>query len=116
MRVLALLLLVPLAACGKGSAFDQGFRESYKTKFVQSCVTSANQAALSAGNAGAGGDFTRLCGCTADKLLAAHSATELMSGPPEAEQLAALQQCQREGGAPVPEASGRPGVKGLHDI
>ena len=138
MRYFAILPVLLLAGCGGGtgggqsgggnlsSAFEDGFRSSYRTKFVESCVTSANNAAQQAGNGGAGVDFTAVCGCAADRLLATNTVSQLMSGPSEADQRAVMQACVEGGGqAPAPEASATPepqpsarpnGPRGLHDI
>lgn len=135
MRHAAITAFLLLAACGGGtgsstsngnltSAFEQGFRSSYRTKFVGSCVTSANAAAAQSGSPMAPvQDFPKLCGCAADRLLATKSISELMSGPPQSEQMAVMQACVASGGeapAPVqpdPLPSARPsGLKGLHDI
>lgn len=106
--------LMLLAACGKGAggnetagnasaggnlsaAFDDGFRSSYRTKFVESCTTGAKSAAERSGNAAAAAlNYTPLCGCAADKLLATKSVGELMRGPSEADQLAVTQACVKE--------------------
>ena len=110
MRHLAITAcLTLLAACGKGaggnasasgnisSAFGDSFRQSYRVKFVDSCATGAKQAAARSGNpAAAGLDYLPLCQCAADRLLATHTVTELMSGPSQAEQAAVTQQCLKE--------------------
>lgn len=118
MRTLALALpLALLTACGGAktattnttittntqtaatgdSAFDRGFKSSFRTKFVESCNNGAHAAAAKAGNAKmASADFTPLCGCAADKLLATKSPTELATGVPQADQIAVTQQCAKE--------------------
>ena len=101
--------LMLLAACGKGAggnetaggnlsaSFDNGFRTSYRTKFIESCTTGAKSAATRSGNAAAAAlNYTPLCGCAADKLLATKSVGELMRGPSEADQLAVTQACVKE--------------------
>ena len=83
------------AVAGGGSAFDGSFRASYRAKFIQSCATGAKTAA--AGNAKlANADFTPLCGCAADKLLASKQVSELMRGVSPADQAAVTQQCLKE--------------------
>lgn len=77
------------------SSFDTGFRTSYRAKFVESCVTGAKQAATRAGST-ATIDFTTVCGCAADKLLATKSVAELMRGPSQADQIAVTQACLKE--------------------
>ncbi|WP_425230391.1 hypothetical protein [Sphingomonas sp.] len=77
--------------------FDQGFRTQYRTKFADSCTTSAQAAAARQGGAAAAAmDFPAICGCVADKLLATKSVAELMRGPSAADQTAVMQQCVRE--------------------
>lgn len=66
--------LVLLAACGEGSAFDQGFKKSFREKYVENCTKSAS-AAAPAGQTAI--DFAKLCGCTADKVMEGRGATEL---------------------------------------
>lgn len=79
------------------SAFETGFRQSYRVKFIETCSTGAKQAATRSGNAAAADlDYTPLCGCAADRLLSTKSVAELMRGPSEADQLAVTQQCLRE--------------------
>lgn len=77
------------------SSFDTGFRSSYRPKFVESCTAGAKQAATRAGNTAAI-DFTTVCGCAADKLLATKSVAELMRGPSQADQVAVTQACLKE--------------------
>jgi len=95
MRIIAATLIImalPLAACGKGSSFDEGFKKSFREKFVQNCSTAA------AGAAPAGTitiDFPRICGCTADRLMKDRSATQLVNIP-EADQQTALKACVAE--------------------
>jgi hypothetical protein len=77
MRIIAILPLaglVLLAACGEGSAFDQGFKKSFREKYVENCTKSATSAAPAGQTAI---DFAKLCGCTADKVMEGRSATEL---------------------------------------
>lgn len=82
---------------GLTSAFETGFRQSYRVKFIETCSTGAKQAAARSGNSAAADlDYTPLCGCAADRLLATKSVAELMRGPSEADQLAVTQQCLRE--------------------
>lgn len=80
-----------------GSAFETGFRQSYRVKFIDTCATGAKQSAVQSGNTAAAGlDYAPLCACAADRLLATKSVAELMRGPSEADQLAVTQQCLRE--------------------
>lgn len=79
MRVVSmmpLLGLVLLAACGEGSSFDEGFKKSFREKYVENCSKSASSMAP-AGQTKI--DFAKLCGCTADKVMEGRSATELAS-------------------------------------
>lgn len=97
--VLAVALLLPITACGEGSAFDNGFRESYRAKGIESCVGGARSAA---GAGGAGTDFQRLCECMIDELMEGKSARELMSPPDAQEEQRVADQCIAEvqGGKP----------------
>lgn len=79
----------------QASSFDTNFRSSYRPKFVESCTTGAKQAATRAGSTAAI-DFTTVCGCAADKLLATKSVAELMRGPSQADQIAVTQACLKE--------------------
>lgn len=104
---LALIAVTLLAACGKqqsgaasgnlSSAFDDGFRKSYRTRFIETCTTGAKTAATRSDSAAAANlDFNPLCSCAADRLLATKSVGDLMKGPSEAEQAAVTQQCLKE--------------------
>ena len=66
--------LVAIAACGQGSAFDNGLRDSYREKALSSCVSGARSAAP----AGVTIDFDRVCGCAIDRHMEGKSGTELM--------------------------------------
>ena len=72
-RMAAIALILTLAGCGKGSAFDEGFKRSFRTSFVEKCVAGAHSTAA----AGSTVDFPRICGCTADKVMADASASDL---------------------------------------
>jgi hypothetical protein len=97
-RGMALAALVLLAACGKSGgnesntsitgAFDEGFKKTFREKFVEQCVSSAQGATK-----GVAVDFNPVCTCSADKLLATKSVSELMAGPTAAEGQAVMQQC-----------------------
>lgn len=90
----AALVLLPLAGCGQGSAFDEAFRNSYREKGVQTCATQARTAMAQSGRAApAGVDFDRICACAVDRIMAGKSARELMSPPDDATQRAAVEQC-----------------------
>ncbi len=91
------LTLLLLAGCGSGGpvgnstdAFDKGFRDSFRPKFIAQCQAGAQA------SSGTQKDFTEVCGCVADKLLATKSARELMSGPPEDETKRLAAQCVQE--------------------
>ena len=110
MRVIGLLLLASLAACsGKGAggnaagdtasantqggvtgAFNQGFAKGFREKFVAQCVSQATAATPIKV------DFTPICGCSADKLLATKSPTELMKGVSPAEAQTVTAACVKE--------------------
>lgn len=98
--IAAAALLLPLAACGEGTAFDNGFRESYREKGVESCVTEARR---TAGANAAGVDFQPICECMIEKQMEGRSAAELMSGLSDAEHQRIADQClaeQQAGGKP----------------
>jgi hypothetical protein len=84
--------LAALAACGEGSAFDNGFRTSYREKAVEGCVTGARSAAP----AGVSVDFQRVCACAVDRHMEGKSATELMRDDDQAAAQRATEQCLRE--------------------
>ncbi|MBX3561222.1 MAG: hypothetical protein KF780_05355 [Sphingomonas sp.] len=67
-------VIVLLAACGPGSAFDNSFRESYREKAVEGCVQGSRAAA-----APAGVDFQRICECAVDRHMTGKSARDLMN-------------------------------------
>ncbi len=119
MRIIGLLLLASLAACsGKGAggnsaagdtasastqggatgATNQGLAKSYRDNFVAQCVSRAQATTpLKV-------DFTPICGCSADKLLASHSPTELMKGVAPAEAQAAAAACAKEHPITLPKS------------
>mgnify|MGYP006196126921 CR=1 FL=1 len=68
--------LVLIAACGQGSAFDNGLRDSYREKALSSCVSGARSAAPT----GVAIDFDRVCGCAIDRHMEGKSGTELLAG------------------------------------
>lgn len=84
--------LSALAACGEGSAFDNGFRASYREKAVEGCVTGARASAPP----GVSVDFQRVCACAVDRHMEGKSATELMQGDDQAAAQRATEQCLRE--------------------
>lgn len=108
-HVATIVCLALLAACGKSaggneaagnsvsSSFENGFRTSYRTKFVESCTTGAKSAAQRAGNVAAAGlNYEPLCGCAADRLLATKTMAELMRGPSQQEQAQVTEACLKE--------------------
>ena len=96
MRILftgaACAMTIPLAGCGEGSAFDNGFRTSFRENAVTSCVT----ASRSAPNASRF-DWQRLCGCAIDRYMNGKSSSDLRSANPEDPALRAnAEQCAME--------------------
>ncbi len=73
--ILTIASLAALAGCGEGSAFDNGFREAYVRKGVDTCV----QAAQRGGAAGTAIDFRQLCTCAIERHIEGRSAIELMT-------------------------------------
>jgi hypothetical protein len=86
----SLVAIAPLAACGEGSSFDNAFRESYRTKGIESCVASARATAPAGVDAAA---LQRICECTVERSMEGKSATELMSPPDPADQDRIIRQC-----------------------
>lgn len=72
------------------SAFDRGFVNSFRPKFVESCRAGAQR------TSGATTDFTAICGCIADKLIATKSVHELMANPSQEEIKSHAEACARE--------------------
>ena len=103
MRLLPLFAALPvLAACGEGSAFDNGFRTSYRERAVESCLTGIRAGAP----AGVRLDFRRVCECAVDRHMEGKSSTELMSGEDATATQRAAEQCvieeaRRVGGGAV---------------
>lgn len=83
--------LVLLAACGEGSTFDNSFKQSFRTKGIESCVSGAQ-----AGARAAGVDFQAVCECMIDRTMEGKSARDLMSPPDEAEQQRIASRCVAE--------------------
>jgi hypothetical protein len=93
-------MILVLAGCGEGSAFDNGMRDGFRQTAVESCVTSSRGSPMPAGF-----DWQRLCGCAIDRYMAGKSTTELRNANPSDPALrAATQQCAMEqmGSATVP--------------
>lgn len=86
----ACALALPLAGCGGPS--ENEMRASFRTRAVDSCVSSAR------GSPQAGQfDWPRLCGCALDRFMAGKSASDLESADPHDPALrAATQQCATE--------------------
>lgn len=96
MRILftgaACAMTITLAGCGEGSAFDNGFRTSFRENAVTSCV-SASRTAPNASQF----DWPRLCGCAIDRYMNGKSSSDLRSANPEDPALRAnAEQCAME--------------------
>lgn len=95
MRLLPLVTLAALpvlAACGEGSAFDNGFRTSYRERAVESCLSGIRAGAP----AGVRLDFRRVCECAVDRHMEGKSATDLMGAENQQQTQAAAEQCVME--------------------
>lgn len=86
-----------LAACSSNgpagnssSSFDKGFIDSFRPKFVAQCQEGAQK------TSGTTKDFSVVCGCVADKLIANKSVGELMTGPPQEDTKRYADECFRE--------------------
>ena len=96
MRLLPILTIAAaasaLAACGEGSAFDNGFRTSYREKAIGSCSAGARAAMP----AGVQVDVQRVCTCAVARHREGTSASDRMGNDdPQAAQ-AATERCLRE--------------------
>jgi len=87
-------LVTLLAGCGEGSSFDSGFKDGFRNKFVSSCAISARSNAPP----GVTVDFDRICSCTADKVMANKSTSEIMSYQPGEDAKTMAVQCMAEQG------------------
>ena len=81
-----------LAACGEGSAFDNGFLTSYRQQAVEGCVNGARGAIP----AGVQVDVQRICSCAVDRHMEGKSASDLMGSDDQQAAQAATEQCLRE--------------------
>jgi len=86
-----------LAACSGGgpagnssSSFDKGFVDSFRPKFIAECQEGAQK------TSGSTKDFSVVCGCVADKLIANKSVGELMTGPSPEDTKRYAGECFRE--------------------
>jgi hypothetical protein len=86
-----------LTACSSGgsagnssSSFDKGFVDSFRPKFIEQCQAGARQ------TSGTTKDFSVVCGCVADKLIANKSVGELMTGPSQEDTKRYADECARE--------------------
>ena len=92
-------MIVSLAGCGEGSAFDNGIRSQFRETAVQSCLSSSRSAPANVRM-----DWPRLCGCAIDRYMANKTTTELRradaSDPAlrQASQQCALEQVNAGGG------------------
>lgn len=76
----ALIPALLIAGCG---ASEQGIKTAYREKFVANCVTSATKALPAAMRVAGTEAANKVCGCTADKVIADTPATALASVAPE---------------------------------
>ena len=100
----AAAMVLASAACGEGSAFDNGIRDGFRRTAVESCISSSRGTPMPAGF-----DFERLCNCAIDRYMEGKSGADLRRADPSDPALrAASQQCAIEqmGGAPAPAAGG----------
>lgn len=102
--MIAVAALVLLQACGGAGVdnssgngqggltqgFDDGLRTAFREKFVAECVKGAQTTSHSTI------DFTPICACSADKLMAGKSATQMLTGPTPKESEAAIGACVKE--------------------
>jgi hypothetical protein len=85
-------IVLSLAGCGEGSAFDNGIRDGFRRTAVESCVSSSRGTPMPAGF-----DWERLCGCAIDRYMEGKSGSDLRSADPSDPALrAATQQCAME--------------------
>lgn len=68
-----------IAGCG---ASEQSLKTAYREKFVANCVTNATKVMPAAMRVAGGEAANRVCGCTADKVMANTPASELASIDP----------------------------------
>jgi hypothetical protein len=86
-------MIVTLAGCGEGSAFDNGMRAQFRDRAVESCISSSRTGAAATVHF----DWPRLCGCAIDRYMAHKSTADLRSADPSDPALrAATQQCAME--------------------
>ena len=91
------LAMLILAGCNGGgsagnssSSFDKGFVDSFRPKFIAQCQEGAQK------TSGSTKDFSVVCGCVADKLIANKSVGELMTGPSQEDTKRYAGECFRE--------------------
>ena len=78
--ILAATLLLALACCGEGSAFDQNFRNGIREGGVNACTRDAREALIAAGRltAAAEADARTMCACIVERTMASASTSELV--------------------------------------
>jgi hypothetical protein len=91
---LSLVLLLPVLAALSGcdtKAFDDSFKTSFRKSFVENCVTAARK------SSGTSNDFSPICGCVADKLIAqsANSKDLLVNSASDEKNAEAVRQCRK---------------------
>jgi hypothetical protein len=94
MRImLAAGAILSLAACGPGSAYDNGVRNGFRESAVQGCLAASRNAPPSGANV----DWNRLCGCAIDRYMANRSTDQLRHADPHDPALREVsQQCLLE--------------------
>lgn len=97
MRYTLIAVVLLLGACGDAKKqFDESFKASFEKSFVESCVKGAKDSGAPEEKMP---EVNRLCACTAQGLLAKHTAAELVTmnagGGDQSSVQAAVQACMK---------------------
>lgn len=100
LRSIALVSVLVLAGCGGGSSAggaNDAFKTEYRAKFIANCSSAAK--AQTGGNAQMATMVDKLCSCSADKMMAGASMTDLAT--PSTEKMTQVaRECATQAGMP----------------
>ena len=77
---------------------DQGFRQTYRTININSCISAARARAARENNAPPGTDYRAYCTCAVDRLMAGRTMEELTALRPGPREQQIAEACGREHG------------------
>lgn len=88
----------PAAPQNGALSAEQAFRQGFRTRGIETCMSSARDRAAQGGGQPAGTDFRPACTCYIDRVMAGLSTEQLASLQPGPREQAIVEQCAREHG------------------